>query len=510
MSLPAKLPLTRQDAIKFYETELQKAVGKSQEHYTEAQRWLGRNDLFYLLVSILGRKDVNRDWLFDRCREVQAEPDGMLDLWSREHYKSTIITFALSIQDILNDPEVTIGIFSHTKSIARAFLKQIKREFETNEKLKSLYPDVLYANPQKESPKWSEDGGLIVKRKTNPKEGTLEAHGLVDGQPTSKHFSILVYDDVVTIESVTTPDMISKVADAWALSLSLGTEGGIKRHIGTRYHFNDTYKTIMDRGAAKARIHTATVDGKINGEPVLMTRESLEEKRRTRGSYIFACQYMQNPSADSTQGFQEEWLSYWPAHHIKNLNTYILVDPASEKKKTSDYSTFFVIGLGDDNIYRVITMVRDRLNLTERANTLFSLHKDYQPLAVGYEKYGMQADIEHFKDKMKRENYTFRIKELGGQMPKNDRIKKLVPLFEQFRILLPETCMRRNYEGTSQDLTAIFRDDEYLAFPLSAHDDMLDCLARIQDPAFPMRAPMAKKKFSTPRVANSKYRKLRR
>lgn len=510
MTLPKKLPLKRTEAISFYADELQKALAKSEAHYIETQRWLGRNDLFYLLVMIFGRKDVNRDWLFDRCREVQNEPDGMLDLWSREHYKSTVITYALSIQDIINNPEETIGILSHTKSIARGFLKQIKRELETNEKLKSLYPEILFANPQKEAPKWSEDGGLIVKRKSNPKEATLEAHGLVDGQPTSKHFSILIYDDVVTVESVTSPDMINKVTDAWSLSLSLGTEGGRRRHIGTRYNFNDTYKTIMDRTAAKPRIHTATDNGLIDGEPVLMTRESLEEKRRTRGPYIFACQYMQNPSADSTQGFDKDWLFYWPAHHTANLNTYILVDPASEKKKTSDYSTFFVVGLGDDDIYRVITMVRDRLNLTERANTLFALHKEHQPLAVGYEKYGMQADIEHFKDKMNRENYTFRIKELGGQMPKNDRIKKLVPLFEQERILLPETCMRRNYEGTSQDLTAIFRDDEYLAFPLSAHDDMLDCLARIRDPEFPMRAPMKKKKFVMPKQANSKYKKLRR
>jgi len=35
-----------------------------------------------------------------------------------------------------------------------------------------------WQNPQKESPKWSEDDGLIVKRKGNPRESTREAWGL--------------------------------------------------------------------------------------------------------------------------------------------------------------------------------------------------------------------------------------------------------------------------------------------------------------------------------------------
>jgi hypothetical protein len=153
--------------------------------------------LWVLLCYGLGRKDAYNQWVFERCLEVQAEPDGYLDLWAREHWKSSIITFAKTIQDILRNPEQTFGIFSHTRPIAKAFLRQIKQEFERNERLKRWFPDILYTDPHKDSPKWSEDEGIVVKRKGNPKEATVEAWGVVDGQPTSKHFGVMIFDDVV-------------------------------------------------------------------------------------------------------------------------------------------------------------------------------------------------------------------------------------------------------------------------------------------------------------------------
>jgi len=145
------------------------------EDERERKRKLACDDLFWLLVYVLGRKDAIHPWVFARCYEVQAAPNGFLDLWPRGHYKSTIITFALTIQEILKDREKTIGIFSFSRPIAKQFLRQIKIEFETNGLLRSLFPDVLWENPHKESNKWSEDEGLIVRRKTNPKESTIEA-----------------------------------------------------------------------------------------------------------------------------------------------------------------------------------------------------------------------------------------------------------------------------------------------------------------------------------------------
>lgn len=477
--------MTLAAARTWYTRKLTNAAALGPEHYDEALRWLGLNDLFFLLTALLGREDMAaRPWVFDRCREVQGAPDGFIDLWAREHFKSSSITFGLTIQDILNDPELTFGIFSHTRPIAKGFLRQIKREFESNEPLKGLFPDILYADPQKESPKWSEDDGIIVKRGGNPKEATIEAWGIVDGQPTSKHFTRAVYDDVVTMASVTSPDMIEKVTEMWALSRNLTADGGASRYIGTRYHYNDTYGEIIRRGAAIPRIKPATVDGTMDGEPVLLTREQLAVKRREMGPFVYGSQMLLDPKADETQGFKESWLQRADTDG-SGMNKVLLIDPASEKKKTSDYTAAWILGLGTDSNVYLLDAVRDRLSLTQRADMIFKLHRRWRPGFVGYEKYGLQADVEHFKDRMNRENYRFEIIELGGSMPKNDRIRRLIPWFEQKRIFLPETLHKTDYQGRVIDLVSVFIEEEYKPFPVALHDDMLDALARWLDEDIP-------------------------
>ena len=460
-------------------------------------RHLARTDLYFLLRYLLNRRDVEHPWLFDRIREVEAEPDNHLDLWARGHYKSTIITFAKTIQDILashgDDPlpqwhglEPCFCIFSHTRPIAKAFLRQVKFELTYNEGLIELFPDILYARPDADSPKWSEDQGLVVQRKSNPKEATLEAWGLVDGQPVSKHFNVLIYDDVVTRASVTTPEMIAKTTEAWELSLNLGSDTALNkttyRYIGTRYHWADTYHTLIKRGTVTPRIYPGTDDGTLTGNPIFLSPAQWEEKVRDMGPYTASAQLLQNPTKDTSEGFRRDWIRrYQDMTNWHRMNRYLIVDPAQEKKKGSDYTAMGVIGLGADGNYYLLDGIRDRLNLKERTAALMALHRKWQRPKVGYEKYGMQADIEHIKYIQGQENYRFDILELGGSMPKLDRIKRLIPAFADGRWYLPETLMRTTYDGKTVDLAEVIVEEELMAFPVPLHDDFIDMMARIHD-----------------------------
>ncbi len=450
----------------------------------ETVRYFAHTDLFYLLTRVLHRVDADNDWVFKQSRMYQAEPDGYLDLWAREHYKSSIITFAGIIQGLMNDPERTYGIISITRPAAKKFLRQIKMELENNKALQEIASEVFWENPQKQSPKWSENDGLIIKRKGNPPEASIEAWGLVDGQPVGPHFSDLHYEDLANKDTVRTQGMLERVSESFTESLALGSIGGRRRACCTRWHYADVNQTIIDNKILIPRICTATEDNTFTGKPWLLTPDELAKKINEYGPYVAACQLFLDPRQESLQVLKEEWLRYWKADRYKGLNLYILCDPASEKKIGSDYTVFILIGLGSDRNYYVINWIRDRLSLTEKANVLFKWHQQYQPVGVGYEQYGMQSDIAHFQDRMERDNYRFGITPLRGPLGKNGRIERLIPIYYQGRMYLPETSPYIQYDGVQVDLTQQFIHGEYLAHPFEEHDDMLDCQSRILDEEF--------------------------
>ena len=480
-------------------------------------RELAKGDRYFLFVYILNGDYGIHPWLYDRCREVQLHPDGYLDLWSREHFKSTLITYAGIIQEILNDPEITIGIFSHTRPIAKGFMGQIKREFEDNDKLKQLFPEIIYDNPRSEATMWSMDTGIAVKRKGNPKEATVEAWGLVDGQPTSKHFKLLVYDDVVTIASVTTADQISKTTDAWDISSNLGSkdEQGIQRRwmIGTRYNYADTYHEIMKRGAAIPRIYPATDDGTIDGNPVFLTKEAWELKIKETSLYNLACQQLQNPNAGNMSEFKPEYIRTYEVRPL-TLNVYIMCDYAGSRSSSgSSRTAFAVIGVDHSLNKYILDGACHRMSLTERWTMLKSLRNKWlrapgvQHLSVGYERFGAQSDIDYFEEKMREGNDSFPIMELNwprdGDVAKDNRIRRLEPDFRNWGIFVPyegELSRKQkaakdagmeylisnqirniNEEGKVYNLMEYFIKTEFLFFPNTTAKDFLDALSRIYD-----------------------------
>lgn len=228
--------------------------------------------------------------------------------------------------------------------------------------------------------------------------------------------------------------------------------------------------------------------------PQRLSREILDQTRLDMTDANYCGQMLQEPVPIGGGEFMPEWPNHYNPLTIKpkGMNVYILVDAAGgdetnkKKKKTSDRSAFAVIGLSSDNNYYLLDLVIDRLNPTERVDTLFILHKKWnelcgKPPRVGYEKYGIMSDQHYAKKRMGEEGYNFQLIELGGRMAKEERIRRMIPDMQRGRWYFPDTLLYTDTEGRTLDMVKELLDSEMSVFPRARYDDGLDAVTRIYD-----------------------------
>jgi predicted phage terminase large subunit-like protein len=317
----------------------------------------------------------------------------------------------------------------------------------------------------------------------------------VGGAVTGRRGDIVLCDDLLRgREDADSETIRAKQWAWWVDDLSTRLKPNSKQLvIATRWREDDVLGRILDREGDKWKVINLEMEctkeddplGRKVGErlwPEWFTDEMVERaKMDNRG---WQCLYQGNPTPAGGTEFKRTWLEYYDTPpDRKNITTLMVVDPANDKSKRADYTAIWVIGVGGDDNFYVLDMVRDRLNLAERIDTVFQLHRKYRPVEVRFERFGMQTDIDYLKIEMDRRSYRFRVREVAGtRISKEDRIRRLVPYFRNRRIIFPHEFMYTNTDGDSRDLVKHFIDEELVPFPLGKHDDMIDSLSRIAEP----------------------------
>ncbi len=340
-------------------------------------------DLWFVLYFVVkpwandaGRLMVNSPFVVHTAREVEEGPrDYTLDVWSRFHYKSAMLTIAETIQDAVKSPNEATGIFSFKASVAKNFLFSIKQTFERERILSACFPEVVWADPQKEAPMWSVDGGLVLKRESNRKEPNIGAYGLIEGMPTGLHFENMKYDDISTEDLCRSLDVMADVKQKFDSSRNLKTIVGSRhRVIGTYYHHSDALiyirdkKVIAEGGAKKPqytlRFKPATANGKPQGEPVLQTREDLTAMMGEPGTpqyKTFMCQQMLDPTPEGDQALNPKFLNRIEPQFIpRDLFRLLLVDQAgdADSNKSSDGDSWAAAVVGVEPVTDAIGQSR--------------------------------------------------------------------------------------------------------------------------------------------------------
>jgi hypothetical protein len=363
-------------------------------------RHLLENSLWAITAFVMRVPCAFAPFWVEACLDVQRGPrDKILDVWARGHGKSTIITCALTIQEILKDREITACIFSYSKNAALKFFAQIKHILETSDWLKWCYPDVLWESPSDQAPSWSEDKGLFVRRRGFQKEPTLQASGLLEGMPTGGHFKLRIYDDIMVEDLADSPDQLEKLKERFDLSKNLGLDGGWEWVIGTPYHHEDIIQALRARtkpdGSASyhTRIKPATEGGEWNGKPVFISQDYLDELKSNRRK--FSSQQLLNPTPSEIARIKYDFIKEVnPADIPRNLYKFMPVDPAGERKdRTGDSWGMWVIGvdpyagdLGASDIY-ILDGCIEELSFYDALDMVFKMYdRNGRILQLGVEK----------------------------------------------------------------------------------------------------------------------------
>jgi hypothetical protein len=372
-----------------------------------------QQDLWFFVYFVMKNPLANHPFIVDSCKEIQNEMGDTLEVWARDHLKTTIISVGRTCQKILIDPEKRIGIFSAVRPLAVKIQNLIKGLFESPFLIRS-FPDILFKEPWKEAEKWTEapEGGLIVKRKGFYKEATISSWGLVEGMPTGDHYTDMIFDDIVT-QDQQSPDIIEKVKENFDMAENIGTRDRQITVVGTYYRHDDPLVYIGEKKDVatgeplfKIRKKTATVDGSFAGASVFLPERSLARKRAGK-KYFFYCQQLLDPTPRGQEKLNRDHLILCRRRDLPTrLYKFMLVDGAGDKGRRQDRRAddwaMGVIGvepyrddLGMSRIYILDLLIKD-MPLAEAEKAAVDMYvRNGRILKLGVEKVAMSTTEIH-------------------------------------------------------------------------------------------------------------------
>lgn len=388
-------------------------------------RELVKTDLFFIVFFITDATPGNVPFVVKACNDIEnSTPDGGLSLtkefhnYARGHFKTAIISIALTVKRIVNDPECCTLVFSFKKPAGEAIVGSVRNTLE-KEIMVQCFPDILYDKPDTESPSWSLQNGIRVKRTSvSRKEHTMSASGLIEGMLTGGHYDHRIYDDVETWDIAKSPDQMNMCFDGFEMSRNLASKGGTELIIGTYYSHLGPLVRIRDKkninGESMYRtvIKPATHDGTRNGRPVFLSQEELDELKVDRS---FNSQQLCNPTPSDVVKLDSRMLKNIDPHFLpKERYKFLIIDQAGGKDtqaKGNRKGDMWSIGLisvrpylddlGASDCY-LEAFEADQMTHAEAIDTIIRMYLDGGFIrAVGVEKVGLSTTEIHIRDALK-------------------------------------------------------------------------------------------------------------
>jgi len=360
------------------------------------------------------------------CRSLQplhasiihnvSDNQASMDLAPRGHGKSTIGDVDFCITKVLRNPDIRIMIGSKTQTQASAFLKEIRTHFEQNVNLIRIFGDWKKSRDNV----WNDKEFTVNRRTVIKKEATVSALG-ASGAVVSKHFDIIIGDDLVGFENART-EAQRKVLKEWfysSLYPTLEPDGEI--HIlGTRYSPMDLYEDLIKSKNYKINVQQAITIKDGQEYSLWESKFSLEKLRSIReeaGLIIFNMQYQNNTELAKGKIFKYKYFKHFEEYDIDyDLNRvrvkvldsqgvpywipvriYMGADLAISEDETSnnDYFVLTVIGVDKNKNVYVLDYLKERLTFNAQLNAILDYGKNKFPMVerIGVETVQYQKSL---------------------------------------------------------------------------------------------------------------------
>jgi len=416
----------------------------------------------------------------------------------RGHAKSTCGALAYPLWCICEQKRRNIVIITHEASLATQFVRDIRAELETNERILADYgdlcPPALPATPSAQAaskrgrkrgvprrsrPKWSENKFTTATGITVQGKGCGAS---LRGTRVGAHRpDLIICDDIEKDELVASPEGRQKL-ERWLTRVvlpALAPHGQLVV-LGSLIHHDSLLARLRDRRrfprwnykvyrALEARPGPDGQYRRVALWPARWPVERLDEERQRIGTLAFEQEYMANPIDDSLRTFRPEWLKRYDPGELEAIRTRLItlmaVDPATGASG-GDYFALWVGSLDPATgiIYtRVLSL--ERIGIVEQVKRIVEAFEQWWPVKIGIETVAYQVALKQvLEDYGRRHRLYLPIVALSAAANKRARIEGTAPFYENGTFRLPPTL---DPEVESQ----------FLNFPKTRYDDAPDVCA---------------------------------
>ena len=443
--------------------------------------------------------------------------------------KSSMITKGLPILRLLRNPEYATGIANETASLAQTFLGDIKHEIESNVLLQTLFPEIVPDDFRAMT--WKADRIITKRAKANPTSPTVLATGVggtVTGVHMDEWVCDDLLSQNAAEAAYRGNNQEIESTNRWITRLQpllKSPKRDPMKFIGTRWWEGDSYEFIEDfwgRGeekrefiwtlklpAQKLAWEGGVIDrppetqqikiyrrGEVavfkfpaideNGRPIFPERYDIAELQamQEEDPVFYAGQYLLEPTAGAASILDPAWLKtyeidgtailfdsisagrkeYLP---LKDLTTYISVDPAFSKKSSSARTAIPVVGTDGTRLFLLEDFAERLDSEDDIAARVLDFYKRYKPKRIFVETIVAQVAV---ANAIRR-----RFREEGLPEPPLEEIRSHGQKGKVMRIYGMEHYFKRGIFYYHPSHHKFF--NEYVAFPRAILRDLLDALS---------------------------------